>query len=245
MLETEPRFNASFGGTDPSRVARALRECVIPCGVVPFRRLEATVGGKLAAARALERLPADRFSEEFVGVVSGVVSARRHAVAIVDGTPQEEVRAILREAREGRLGPADVPSTAERLVGGPREIRRDLASELLHAAAPDRTALLARWVWNPERGTGVLAEFGGPPPESYPETQARLGELRLALATFGFPSTSFATVDAVLALTYARRLGQTTENELSGRGVGDLLPGRFLLATMILGVRRCAADADC
>jgi hypothetical protein len=227
-----------------STVAGIFREWVAPCGIVPVRRLESVVEKKLAAIGELDRVPDDRFPDEFDRVVRGVASARAYRFPLVDETPPENIRALLREARAGHLGPADLPALADRLTGAPGEVRLDVASELLHGAVPDRMALLARWVWNPARGTGVLSEFGRPASRGYPGAQTRLGEIRLELGALGFPCASFAGVDVVLALTYAARLQQTSDSGLRSGGLESLLPGVFPLATMILGVRRRIVDAD-
>jgi hypothetical protein len=244
MLETDPGRASAGLGADPNLVAREFRERVLPCGVEAVNRLEAAVDAKLGAVRALELVPAERFAGAFRRVVDGVVATRPYRSEILARTAPEVVREVLREAREGRIGPVDLPSVAERLAGGPADVRTDLASELLHAASPDRVALLARWVWNPNRRTGILAAYGGPPPETYLGTQARLGEIRLELGAIGFPSPTFAAVDVLLALSYASRLEAATDRSFQGGGIERLLPGPFPLATMLLGVRRRLPDAD-
>ena len=244
MLGAESRSMGPGLGADAAKVARAFHDRVVPCGTEPINRLESAVEAKLSRTRALETTPAEEFPAAFARVVSGVVSTRPHRSSLVAETPPEGVRRMLREARESRLGPADLPALAERLRGAPAEVRLDLASELLHAGAPDRVALLARWVWNPARRTGVLAEFGGPPPESYPGTQARLAEIRLELEALGFPSSTFAAVEVLSALTYPGRLGNVADSSLQGGDIERLLPGPFPLATLLLGVRRRLDDAD-
>ena len=229
---------------EPQRVARAYRERVLPCGIEPVNRLEQVVEAKLIDVRALEDLPRERFAPAFGSVLDGVVSARPHRAALLKATSPDAVREILRGARTGRLGAADLLTAADRLSGAPADVRRDIASELVHAAAPDRLALLARWVWNPTRRTGILGEFGGPPPETYPGTQARLAEVRLELDALGFRSATFAAVDVLLALTYAGRLGEAVDRSLHGGGLERLRPGSFPLATIVLGVRRRYLDAD-
>ena len=229
---------------EPARVARACRERVLPCGIEPVNRLERVVEAKLADVRGLEHVASEGFAAAFSSVVDAIVSARSHRTSLVPATASEEVRAILREARTGRLGPMDLPAVADRLAGAPADVRLDVASELVHSAAPDRIALLARWVWNPARRTGILGEFGGPPPETYALTQARLGEVRLELDALGFRSPTFAAVDVLLALTYAGRLGEAVDRSFHGGGLERLLPGAFPLATMVLGVRRRYLDAD-
>ena len=229
---------------EPERVARAFRERVLPCGIAPVNRLEQVVEAKLADVRALEGVPSGGFASAFDGVVDAVVSARPHRTSLVRATAPDVVRGILHEARTGRLGAPDLPDLADRLGGAPADVRLDLASELVHGAAPDRIALLARWVWNPTRRTGILGEFGGPPPETYAGTQARLAEVRLELDALGFRSSTFAAVDVLLALTYAGRLGEAVDRSFHGGGLERLLPGAFPLATIVLGVRRRYLDAD-
>ncbi len=231
-------------GAEPQRVARAFRDRVLPCGIELVNRLERVVEAKFEDVRELVEAPPETFARSFAAAVEGIVSARPHRDSLVLATPAEEVRGILREARSGRVGASDLPSVAQRLSGAPAEVRIDVASELLHAAAPDRVALLSRWVWNPARRTGILGEFGGPPPETYAGAQARLAEIRLELDTLGFRSTSFAAVDVLLALTYAGRLGEAVDRSFHGGGLERLLPGSFPLATIVLGVRRRFLDAD-
>ena len=231
-------------GADPERVARAFRDRVLACGVEPVNRLEAAVEAKLAEVRALEETPASGFAQSFSQVLDGVVATRPHRAAVLAETPRERVQSILRNARTAKVGGADLPEVADRIAGAPLEVRLDLASELLHAAAPDRVPLLARWVWNPAHRTGILGEFGGPPPESYASTQARLGEVRLQLNALGFRSPTFAAVDVLLGLTYAGRLSEAVDRSFQGGGIERLLPGAFPLATIVLGVRRRLVDAD-
>jgi hypothetical protein len=231
-------------GTGPSSVARLFRERVAPCGLEPLRQLEASVDAKLAAVRELETVSADRFPQQFATVLHGVLSVRSYGPRIVAETDRSGVQATVQAAREGYLGPAQLTEVADRLAGAPEEVRRDVASELLHGAAPDRVALLARWVWNPSRRTGVLSELGAPTADSYVHAQARLGEIRLELGALGFPCASFTGVDVVLALTYAARLQLATDGQLRSGGLEALLPGGYPLASMILGVRRQVFDAD-
>lgn len=229
---------------EPERVARAYRDRVLPCGVEPVNRLERVVEAKLTGVRALEEVPGEKFARAFGAVLEGVVSARPHRATLVEATSPAAVRQILRGGRTGRLGAADLLAVTDQLSGAPADVRLDVASELVHAAAPDRVALLARWVWNPARRTGILAEFGGPPPETYPGTQARLAEVRLELDALGFRSATFAAVDVLLALTYAGRFGEAVDRSLQGGGFERLLPGAFPLATIVLGVRKRYLDAD-
>lgn len=245
MLGTDHRGPmGAAGGIDLPRVARAFRERVLPCGVETVNRLEEAVLAKLAEVRGLETIPEERFAAAFRSATEGVLSARSRSGAIARDSRPAEVREILRGTRVGEFLPIDLPTLADRLAGAPREVRLDVTSELMHAAAPDRIALLSRWVWNPARRTGILGEFGGPPPETYAGTQARLAEVRLALDALGFPSATFAAVDVLLALTYAGRLGEAVDRSFQGGGIERLLPGAFPLATMVLGVRRRLLDAD-
>ncbi len=245
MLASDPAHRPSEGlGADPGRVAQCFRERVVPCGTEPVNHLEAAVEAKLAAVRSLEFAPDASFAADFARVIASVVATRPHRPSLVAETAPGVVREILRAARTSRLGPADLPAVADRLGGAPAEVRLDLAAELVHAAAPDRLALLARWVWNPVRRTGILSEFGGEPPESYAGTQLRLGEVRLELSALGFPSSTFAAVDVLCALTYAGRIDRAVDASFQGGGIERLLPGPFPLATMLLGVRRRLSNAD-
>ncbi len=244
MLAIERSDPAPGLGADPRRVAAEFRDRVLPCGVPTLNRLEAAVVEKLAAVRAVETEVPEAFPKAFRRVLDCVVSSRPHRDSLVRENAPEEVRRVLFDARRGRVGPADLTAVAERLAGAPSEVRLDVAAELVHAAAPDRIGLLARWVWNPTRRTGILGAFGGPPPESYAGAQARLGEVRLELDALGFSSGSFAAVDVLLALSYAARLGEAVERSFRGGGLERLLPGSFPLATMVLGVRRRFDRAD-
>jgi len=243
MLASDRAPHGPGASAVPSGVVKVVQERVVPCGLEAVRRLEARVAAKLSDVRALETVTADQFPGHFARVVQGVLSARPYQGAIVRETPASQVRAILRAGREGWVGPEELPELAGWLSGAPAEARLDLACELLHGSSPDRVALLSRWVWNPHRRTGILSEFGGPPATSYPEAQARLGEVRLEIGALGLPSASFAGVDVVLALAYAGRLQTTTDDQLHSGGLESLLPGPFPLATMILGVRRRTTDA--
>ncbi len=244
MLGVELRRPGTGLGADPTLVARAFRERVLPCGIEPINRLERIVTAKHEETRRLSRAPAEELPSRLRRLLETVPATRPHRDGLLRETPPGTFREIVSATGGGRLGPRDLEEVAGRLSGAPLEVRRDLAAELIHASAPDRVALLARWVYHPARRTGVLCEFGGPPPEDYPAAQARLAEVRLELAELGFPSTTFAGVDVLLALTYAGRLQDAVDRSFQGGGIERLLPGPFPLATMILGVRRRFADAD-
>jgi hypothetical protein len=244
MFESEAERDSTAPGADPSRVAWEFRERVLPCGVEAVNRLEAAVSEKLASVLALEQASPEAFPPAFREVVEGVATTRPYRTGICVRTEPEVVRGILAGVREGRLGAAVLPYVTEQLAGAPLEVRTDLASELLHAGAPDRIALLARWVSNPARQTGILSAYGGFPPETYAGTQARLGEVRFQLGAVGFPSPTFAAVDVLLALSYAGRMGAATETTFHGGGIERLLPGPYPFAAMLLGVRRRLTHAD-
>ena len=244
MLGRETLEHPGRAGPDANLVVQEFRDRVLPCGVEALNRFEAAVEAKLTLVRSLADVPPDRLGDVFRETVDGVVSTRPFRAEIVNRSRPDVVRSIVVGAREGRLGASSLPDTANRLEGAPEEVRIDLASELLHAGAPDRIGLLARWVWNPARGTGIVAAYGGPGPKSYADLQARLGELRLELGAVGFPSPTFAAVDVLLALSYAGRLGEAVDRSFQGGGIERLLPGSFPLATMLLGVRRRLLDAD-
>ena len=231
-------------GAEPERLARAFRDRVLACGAEPVNRLEHAVEGKLADTRALESLSPSEFPIGFARILDGLVATRRHRPSLLRESPAEVVTEILREGRQGHLGAAELPRVAERLSGAPLDVRIDHASELLHATGPDRVPLIARWVWNPARHTGILAEFGGPLPDTYAATQVRLAEVRLELDALGFPSPTFAAVDVLLALTYAGRLAEAVDRSFQGGGIERLLPGAYPLAAILLGVRRRPELAD-
>lgn len=244
MLGTETEPSTAATAPSGTSLARLLRERALPCGAEPLALLEAAVTEKLSAVRALEQLPEARFRESLERVFGSVVSARAHRERLSRESSTEEIRAIVRDGRKGVLGPGDIPEVANRIAGAPMGVRIDAASELLHGAAPDRVALLARWVWNPTLRCGVLSEFEGAAPESYSGAQLRLGELRYELGTLGFVSPTFAGLDVVLALVYAARVEQAADRGLRSGGLEALLPGAYPLASMILGVRRRLLDAD-
>ena len=237
-LVTEGASRPVRDGTDPARVAQAFQRWALPCGTGPLNRLEELVEERFRDVQSLGDLSPGTSPERWESWLQGVLSSRPYRAAILSETPREDLQEVLRAARRGSYGARDIARLAPRVRGAPPEVQIDVMADLLHAAAPDRIALLARWVFNPERGTGVLEEFVGPKPATYEATQARLGELRLQLAQLGFPSSTFAAVDILLALTYAGRVQQAAQETFHSGGFETLLPGNYGLASMILGVRR-------
>lgn len=236
---------APLDRVDPTKVGAAWETWVIPCGTEPLNRLENLIERKFAEARAIGTGPWSDARERFDRFLAGVISSRPHRESLVRETDLSKVRALLEAGSDGRLVAHDLPRLAEELSGAPWGVRVDIAAELVHAAAPDRVGLLTRWVWNPDRRTGILGEFVPPPgPASYDGVQARLGELRLLLSALGFPSPTFASADILLALAYAARLSEATDRSFQGGGIESLLPGTLGVASMVLGVRRWVLDAD-
>jgi hypothetical protein len=226
----------------PDRVVQTLRRWVWPCGPEALNRLESWVEDRYRSVQALVDAPPDDPAwRQWLG---GILSTRPHRETLLSELPRDRTREILRSAQRGAFGPGDVESIASQIRGAPREVCRDIAADLLHCAAPDRLALLARWVCHPERGRGILTELAEPPPRTYEEAQARLGELRLQVARLGFPSRTFAAVDVVLALAYAGLLSDAAQETFHSGGLETLLPGNYGLATMVLGVRRRRSRAD-
>ncbi len=238
----DPRGVASR--VDPAKVASAWERWVVPCGSEPINRLETLLERKFAEGQQLGRLPDAEFGARWTVFLDAIVSTRPYRPAIVEATDARRIRSLVEKVRAGGFSARDLPALADELSGAPRDVRIDVAAELLHAAAPDRSGLLTRWVWNPERGTGILAEFVAPGPTRFPEVQARLGEIRLELAALGFPSATFASVDILLALAYSVRLSEATDRSFQGGGMESLLPGTLGLASMVLGVRRWIVRAD-
>ncbi len=229
---------------DLAPIRRAFATCVAPLGAAPINRLEALLERKFALAHRLVEAPPEEPDRRVADVLSTFRVGSAHRAAILASVPAERFRSAARRIERGPFGPRDLPGLAEEFGGVPAEVRADLAAELAHAIAPDRIALLTRWVWNPARGQGLLGELVRPPPESLEGAQAALGEARLELAALGFPSPTFASVDILLALAYAPRLATATERSFQGGGIESLLPGAYGLAAMILGIRRWEVHAD-
>ncbi len=224
-------------------VRLAYESWVLPCGREAVNRLETLLERKFLLARRVLDSPTVSPSavDEFLGTV---LPARSHRAALATESNVVALTEMARTAAVGRLHPRELPDLAARLDGVPTAAALDLAAELVHAAAPDRFGLWARWVWNVDRKSGVLSEFVRPGPETLEGLQASLGEIRLELAALGFPSPTFASVDILLALTHAQRLQRASDESFRGGGMESLLPGPYGLAAMILGVRRWLTHAD-
>jgi len=229
---------------DPAKVAAAWERWVLPCGVEPINRLESLLERKFSEGQQLGMGPEAEFRAGWSRFLEAIVSTRSHRPAIQEATDPLEIRSLVARTQAGGYSARDLPALADYVKGAPREVRIDVAAELLHAGAPDRAGLLTRWVWNPERGTGILAEFVAPGPTRFEDIQARLGEIRLELSALGFPSATFASVDILLALAYAARLSEATDRSFQGGGIESLLPGTLGIASMVLGVRRWVVRAD-
>ncbi len=229
---------------DPAKVASAWERWILPCGVEPINRLELLLQRKFAEGQRLGAGPEEELRGGWSRFLEGIVSTRSYRPSIREATDPRRIRSLVAAAQAGEYSVHDLPALADRVDGAPAGVRIDIAAELLHAAAPDRAGLLTRWVWNPQRGTGILAEFVAPGPTRFEEVQARLGEIRLELSALGFPSATFASVDILLGLAYAARLAEATDRSFQGGGIESLLPGTLGLASMILGVRRWVVHAD-
>ena len=217
---------------------------LVPCGTEPINRLERLLERKFAlVARLVDAAdPPDRAGVS--AILDTVLSTRAHRSSLLDSNPPERFAEAARRVARARFAAREIPELARQFEGAPLEIRRDLAAEIAHAAAPDRLGLLPRWVWNSERRSGALALLVPPGPENLDGAQALLGEIRLQLAALGFPSPTFASVDILLALAYASHLNRTTDRALQGGGLESLLPGPYGLASLVLGVRRWVIHAD-
>ncbi len=93
-------------------------------------------------------------------VLRSVFAIGRRATSLQAAWPLEDFRGRLGSLLHGDGDPAvrfgafvDDPANAERLD---ENARRDLASEVLHFAAPDRHWLWTRWMWDPTTRTGAL-----------------------------------------------------------------------------------------
>lgn len=243
MLGAEAR-TAPEVRRDLGALRTAYAAYVAPCGAPAINRLESLLERKFALAGRLADAPAADLAALVPEFLATVLATRAHRPAIVAATPPARFAEAVRRVARGPFAPRDLPRLAAGLAGAPPEVLHDLAAELAHAAAPDRLGLLTRWVWNPGRRSGVLAELVRPPPEGLDGAQAALGEARLQLTALGFPSATFAAVDILLAMTYASRLSEATERSFQGGGIESLLPGPYGLAAMVLGVRKWGARAD-
>jgi hypothetical protein len=244
MLEVERGGARAPEGVDPRRVARAFQQWVLPAGKTALDQLEKRVEHRFQETASLAEAPSAHAPGAWGRWISQVLPARPHQARLLQETPWEEVRGILRDAMAGRYSSRDLPALAERIRGAPPGVTLDTVANLLHCAAPDRIPLLSRWVWNPGPGSGALGEFVHAAPRSYEEAQARIGEVRLHLTALGFPSRTFAAVDVLFALTYAGRLSHAARETFQGGGIETLLPGNLGLAAILLGVRGRRADAD-
>ena len=244
MLASEVTGAVAPGRVDPSKVARALRDSVLPCGVAGVEQLFHAVEAKQIGIRALETVRAREFPSAFDASLQEMPTVRSYRSRLVADDLSTWVRALIRQARDGAVRPDDVEPFARELVSVPHGAAIDLVSEILHAAAPDRVGLLSRWVWSPELRTGALTAFGEGSPTTYVELQRWLGEVRFHLARLGFPAPTFVAVDIVLALSYATHFGQSPGAASPTMDLQRILPGPYPLAAMLLGVRRRMIDAD-
>ena len=217
MLESEP--TALPGRRDWCQLRDAYRTFVAPCGAPAINHLEQLLERKFALIQRLLETPEEMAPTLVPEVLRTVLATRAHREAIVAATPADRFRSIARDARRPGLVPTRVPELATQLAGAPAPVLHDLAAEIAHAVQPDRLGLLTRWVWNPSRRTGILREFVDPFPEGPSGAQAALGEIRLQLGALGFPSSTFASVDILLAMAYAARLSQATDRSFQGGGI--------------------------
>jgi hypothetical protein len=229
---------------DPARVAEAYRALVTEWGAGELERLEERLTEKYARVRALGEGPELPSPGVLRGTLPTVVRSRTHLDPLIAANPPEVFRDLVRAARSGRLRPGELAASAGAFRGVPDGIARDLAAELIHGAAPDRYGLWSRWVWNPERGTGALAEFVPSPRIPFPSVQPLLGAIRLELGREGFRSATFAPVDILLAWRYAVRLEGTSREAFHSGGLESLLPGTKGITRFLLGIPGGSVLAD-
>ena len=242
MLESEPP--PTLDRPDWSRIRDAYLTFVAPCGAPAINHLEQLLERKFALVQQLVQSPEHLTPGLVPEILRTVLATRAHRESILAETPRERFHSIALDARRPGLLPNRIPTLASRLSGAPDPVLCDLAAEIVHAVQPDRLGLLTRWVWNPERRSGVLGELVEPVPVGTSGAQAAMGQIRLQLGALGFPSPTFASVDILLAMAYAARLSQATDRSFQGGGIESLLPGPYGIACMVLGVRRWVTHAD-
>lgn len=96
-------------------------------------------------------------SEEYFALLRRVFSTRRQAEAILQKYPLEELRRWTWDLLySGEAVETRFQNFVDRLASQGDSVRRDLASELLHFADPERYWLWTRWMWDPKVRTGAL-----------------------------------------------------------------------------------------
>ncbi len=106
--------------------------------------------------------------EALAGLLQRMFSMRRNWKPILEETGTGPLKDAIRDLLHGRNifdGWSDVEQRIELFIpkirgtGGRPAVAMDLATELLHAYAPEKYVLWTRWVWDPEYLNGALACF--------------------------------------------------------------------------------------
>ena len=131
-------------------------------GKVQPEELEAICGDVEIKSRWLqqklspESLPAIS-AEEYRAILRRVFSTRRKAGEMLQRYPVEDLRQWTGDLLYGGESvQARFQKFTDRLAGEGDNVRRDLASELLHFSDPERYWLWTRWMWDPKVRTGAL-----------------------------------------------------------------------------------------
>jgi hypothetical protein len=180
-------------------------------------------------------------NEEQCAQVFGASSlTSRFAHRIVALNKQDALSASIKSVRASFVDPRVTLEMFSRLDGAPKETLIDFASEFVHFVAPERFALVSRWVWNPARGTGALSPvFGtGIVSMGFLEMNSALLGLRERLSVLGYGSPF--DLDIVCAMAYAGMVIGTNQGSMSSGGFEALFPNVSVTALIILGLRRIA-----
>lgn len=190
--------------------------------------------------KALSRRSIGTLDEEaMAGLLRRMFSIRRNWKAILEETGPAALRDAIRELLHGRNlfdSWSDIERRIELFIPkvkgteGRSAIVMDLATELLHAYAPDKYVLWTRWVWDPEYTNGALACFmefvtsDGKWEEkglgrTYREVEAVVRDVQGCLERAGFAVGRPYDVDVFLAYLYADyfyKVFLATSKSLSG-----------------------------
>ena len=199
--------------------------------------------------------------EAFAGLLQRMFSIRRNWRAILKETGSQALREAMRELLHGRHlfdGWSDVERRIDDFIpkikgtGSRRAVAMDLATELLHAYAPEKYILWTRWVWDPEYSNGALAcfmEFVTSDAKweekglgrTYREVEASVREVQGQLERNGFGVGRPHNVDIFLAYLYADyfyKVFLATSKSLSGVFAKD----GYDLVYKILGVKAARTE---